>query len=490
MKKRYICFLSAFVFLLGSCAASETGSDNISTESDASTAQTNTETVEAESDTENTADNVPELSFGKDMNLLMPEMSWATQNIIAEEMTGERVNDAQYNMKNAIEERFETSIIETYTSDVFSTTYVSNLVKGDDSSFDICFVLDLYAPNYIKDKMVIPCDELKYIDLSKPYWDDSLNKCVTFNNKTYFAFGAYDLSYYDLTHILTFNKTLVQNYSLDNPYELVENGKWTLDAFYKMAQATTADVDGDGTMTVDDSYGFVSSPKQVLPNFWMAAGEKSIAKDKDDLPYLNIDGNERFFGVVEKVFQMMWDGGIWYPTSEDSNFGTNVTQQFSADRALFAGQTFYYLREFRDIETDFGIIPFPKYNEEQNGYYSRVEGGCKIAIVPITNKNPEYAGALLESMASYGYNNVIPEYYEVALKRKSSRDSESLAMLDLIFSVRQYDLGDTWWCNDLRDGMFKPMFINNKPDLSSEIAKRQKSLSKSIKRTVDAIVEQ
>ena len=125
-----------------------------------------------------------------------------------------------------------------------------------------------------------------------------------------------------------------------------------------MAQATTADVDGDGTMTVDDSYGFVSSPKQVLPNFWMAAGEKSIAKDKDDLPYLNIDGNERFFGIVEKVFQMMWDGGIWYPTSEDSNFGTNVTQQFSADRALFAGQTFYYLREFRDIETDFGIINY------------------------------------------------------------------------------------------------------------------------------------
>ena len=271
MKKRYICFLSAFVFLLGSCAASETGSDKISPESDASTAQTNTETVEAESDTENTADNVPELSFGKDMNLLMPEMSWATQNIIAEEITGERVNDAQYNMKNAMEERFETSIIETYTSDVFSTTYVSNLVKGDDDSFDICFVLDLYAPNYIKDKMVIPCDELEYIDLTKPYWDDSLNKCVTFNNKTYFAFGAYDLSYYDLTHILTFNKTLVQNYSLDNPYELVENGKWTLDAFYKMAQATTADVDGDGTMTVDDSYGFVSSPKQVLPNFWMGS---------------------------------------------------------------------------------------------------------------------------------------------------------------------------------------------------------------------------
>lgn len=91
MKKRYICLLSAMVFLLSSCAASETGSDSTSPESDASTVQTNTETVEAESDTENTADNVPELSFGKDMNLLMPEMSWATQNIIAEEITGERV---------------------------------------------------------------------------------------------------------------------------------------------------------------------------------------------------------------------------------------------------------------------------------------------------------------------------------------------------------------------------------------------------------------
>ena len=147
------------VFLLSSCAANETDSESTSPESDASTAQTNTETVEAESDTENTADNVPELSFGKDMNLLMPEMSWATQNIIAEEMTGERVNDAQYNMKNAIEERFETSIIETYTSDVFSTTYVSNLVKGDE-----------YSDNSLKDNPLD--DSMMNLLTDSPYITD------------------------------------------------------------------------------------------------------------------------------------------------------------------------------------------------------------------------------------------------------------------------------------------------------------------------------
>ena len=108
-------------------------------------------------------------------------------------------------------------------------------------------------------------------------------------------------------------------------------------------------------------------------------------------------------------------------------------------------------------------------------------------MVPVTNKHPEYAGALLEAMSSFGYNNLIPEYYEVALKRRTSRDSESSAMLDLIFAARRYDFGDTWWCNELRDGLFKTMFADNNRNLASEIAGQEKIINKTLTKVVDKL---
>ena len=147
--------------------------------------------------------------------------------------------------------------------------------------------------------------------------------------------------------------------------------------------------------------------------------------------------------------------------------------------ALFTGM--------REAEFEFGILPYPKFTEDQDGYHSRVEGGCKIAVIPVTNKNPENAGALLEAMACYGFNEIIPNYYEIALKRKNSRDEQSAEMLDLIFSTRSYDLGDTWWCNELRDGIFKPMFRDNNRDLASEIKKKSKLIDKTITKAISGL---
>ncbi|MCR5263749.1 MAG: hypothetical protein K6D94_07745 [Clostridiales bacterium] len=157
----------------------------------------------------------------------------------------------------------------------------------------------------------------------------------------------------------------------------------------------------------------------------------------------------------------MRDGGIWYVNSEGGNIVEDLTSMFGDQRVLFADQSFYYLSTFRGMDEEFGIIPFPKYTEEQTQYHSRVEGGSVALIGMINMTDSEETGAVLEAMASYGYNHVIPEYYEVALKRKTSRDTESEEMLDLIFRSRTVDLGDSWWCGDIRNGFFNDCFQND-----------------------------
>ncbi len=491
MKKRILSILLLTALLLSSCSDTTDAERNEDTPNSSVNSEAKLETeAETEPETEvDTKDYVPEMSFDKDMNLLLPDVSWMTKNIIAEELTGERLNDAQYNMKMEMESRFDTTITEHFTGDIWSSSYISNLVTADDDSYDICYALDLYAVNYIVNNIAMPYTEIEHIDLSRVYWDQSMLKCMTINNIPYFAFGAYELSYYDFTHALAFSKTLVDAHNLEDPYELVNNGTWTLDKMYEMAQTTTFEVDGDGVLTTKDSWGYFAEPKQVLPNFWISAGELSIAKDENDLPYLNITGNDRFYSVFDKMYSIMWDGGIWCSNQTGIDFWSETADMFGSSRVLFVDEIFYRMKELQDVETDFGIIPYPKYDEQQSEYYSRVEAGCKIAIVPITNKNPEYAGALLEAMASYGYTNVIPEFYEVALKRRTSRDAESSEMLDLIFETRRYDLGDTWWCNELRDGLFKTMFADNNRDLASALKSSEKLLNKQLERAIAGFME-
>jgi len=430
-------------------------------------------------------DNVPEIDFeGKTFSMLIPEQTWASPHIIQEEINGDIINDAQYLLKTKIEERFNLILKETVTADIWGTSYISKLINGGDDTYSVFFPLDLYVVQYAQKKQIYNWDDLKYVDLTKPYWDSSMNKNITINHKTFFAFGAYDLSYYDQTHILVFNKDLIKNYGLETPYEYVKSGKWTLDKFAEMGKKTTFDVNGDGVMDEEDSYGFISQPKQIPPSFWMAAGELSVSKDENDYPRFNIPGNERFFSVMDRLYAIMWDEGIWCRNEEYANAWSKAVPVFSENRSLFAAQTFYYLNDFRVVDADFGIVPYPKFTESQKQYYSRVEGGCKMAIVPVTNPSPEKAGAVLEAMACESYKIVIPQYYEIALKRKNSRDEESEGMLDLIFSTRVYDLGDTWWCNELRDGIFKPMFTKNDRAIMSKMESFEPKMNGLIEKTI------
>ena len=95
-------------------------------------------------------------------------------------------------------------------------------------------------------------------------------------------------------------------------------------------------------------------------------------------------------------------------------------------------------------------------------------------------------GAVLEALSYESRQTVIPAYYEIALKGKYARDPESVEMLDLIFAGRIYDLGDTYWCTILRDGIFQDMFKKNNRDYASIVAGVKPQIESEIEKTVDA----
>ena len=97
-------------------------------------------------------------------------------------------------------------------------------------------------------------------------------------------------------------------------------------------------------------------------------------------------------------------------------------------------------RDYRSMDTDFGVLPYPKLDENQDKYYTMAEELSIMLTVPVT-ADAEFSSLILEAMAIESVNTVSPAFYDVCLNGKIVRDEESKEMLDILFENKVFDIG-------------------------------------------------
>ncbi len=432
-------------------------------------------------------DELPELDFGGvEFKMLAAQSTAYRGYLLVEEETGDVLDDAIFYANRAVEERLNIDLTQEIQSATQANETGEKIIYAGDHVYDVISFTDRNVLNYAVQDMVLSYSDMPYINLDKAYWCRSINDSMTIGGNRWCAYGDFNLSVYDYTFALAFNKGLLEDLKLEDPYDLVESGKWTYEKFRQMGVAAVSDLNGDTKMDATDRYGWSCIPKQLGPVMWVAAGAESVKKDKNDLPYFSMANDTHFIEVYQKYFDIAYNDNNWYVNSVNGDITKEL--MFSEGRALFQTTSFGLLDDsyYREMKIDFGVLPHPKWDEAQDRYYSRVEGGSLIAI-PVTTKNREMVGAVLEAMSSESHKTVIPAYFEIALKTKYTRDDESSKMFDLIMDTRVYDLGDTFWCSQIRDSFMKTAFESRNRDIVSVIASNKDSVSAKIQETVDKL---
>jgi len=463
MKK--LCLLTALALCTASFAAcaSESGVDAGISDAPQNEVSTTAETTEWGPGSYVTS--LGALDFkGETVSLLTMQNPNQHFNSVSHEENGETLNDAVYKRTVAVEEKLNIKLEETYQSE--PDTQLTPLIMAGDDAYDIANVRCTTALSYHNDGLTVDTDTLPNLDFSMPWWNAVMNDSLTIGNKMYIAMGSYNISTYDLTYAMIFNKDMFSDFGFEDQYAAVNNGSWTFDLMEENMKAVIADVDGDGAMTVNDRYGYSAGIKQVLPGFWIAAGEMSIKKDGDDMPQIAMD-NERFAAVIERTFKIVYDNGYGY-IHQIGDVPDDSIAMFNNSLALYMDVSMYHIEKLRSSEVDFGIIPYPKYNEAQSNYFGRVAYYIPT-VVPITNDNLDMTGAVLETLMCESANTVVPAYYEIMLKGKYLRDNESSDMLDLILENCVVDIGDTTLCDVIRDGFIRTMFMAKQNTLASSL---------------------
>ena len=370
---------------------------------------------------------------------------------------GDRVNNAFYNRKAIIEQEYGLILEQEYAENqsAIVTTARDYITSGLDE-YQVYVAGLLYLAMLTGDELLLDLssiDSNDYLDFTKPYWDQSIMRDLTVLDSVYFATGDALVTDDDATWAVFFNKDIAndyrvaENHGVSSLYDFVNEGKWTIDLMYELAQEVTSD-NGDAGMAwgadTPDTWGLLSQCYDSYA-FTVGCGETLMQNDGTEITITA--GRQSCVGAFDKVFTMLTDRNHVAIAEKIGPSGTCYTElidMFAAGKGLFMPNRIATVSNpvLRNADIHYGLLPMPKVNEQQEEYTTTVTVyWCSAFAIPITNVEKLDATCYaLEAMAYYGMKDVTPEYYDHTLKDKRFEDPESLEMLDLIFRNRTYDM--------------------------------------------------
>ena len=410
---------------------------------------------------------------------------WATKGIEAEEETGDPINDAAYIRNAYVTEKYNFELIGIhYQVYNLPATTIRRFIQAGADDFDAVILRTGEAPSVITTGGFVDLDNLPHIDFEKPWWDGNIMDQFSIGGKKFAAFGDFIITANDAIRILMFNKEMHRDLGLDDLYSLVKEGKWTIDKFYDVSKDAALDLNGDGVMDTRDRYGILIQ-RGSLVCYMFGAGESTTAKNADDLPFVSI-GNERSLHVLQKIHEVFNTPNLAIYDADFPNTWADLQVAFENNQGLFFAEVLQLAERMRATDTDFGVLPFPKFDENQVNYYAFADCRCLNSIyIPVTNNNLVETGQILEILSAESYYTVRPAYYEKSLTGKFMRDDESAEMLDIILANKVISLDETFnW------GMLSAVsgaLTAAGPDFVSVIERNLGRVENAIQRAVDSI---
>ncbi|MBQ8576561.1 MAG: hypothetical protein IJ449_01120 [Clostridia bacterium] len=476
-----VCLLAAGLLASTSCgSADDTKTDTTGTAGAVDTTpQTEAETMPAFLDSLG-----DDYDFGGEtFNMLIRDT--CKPELIVEEAIGEVYNDSVYDRNRKIMERFNVEITYQGLADDGATWHkqISSSVMANDGAYDAVFPdywWGVETGGYFLN--LLDYDEI--MDFEQPWWTSGWNDNAEIYGQMYSAVGAMCINIYSNTEAVFFSQSLLNELDLESPYDLVRSRKWTLEKLSELCAEASTDLNGDGVYDMsDDRYGMyydLQSGRALFPSSgWITSTQQA------DGGYAYEFWNEDFVQLYDTIYDFLWNNtGVLYSTDASPAYTA-----FLNNRLLFLSQGLGITTGLRDMDTDYGIVPYPLRDENQEDYVSYNYGTYYIAI-PKSASNPEKSAVILEALNAESYYHVKDAYFEINMKEKFSRDEDTQEMLDLIIDNLRFDFT---FVNEAATGSIIMYFFDQvagkNANISSAYEKRQKAFQAQLEKLFETYAD-
>ena len=363
-----------------------------------------------------------------------------------EEETSSTLDAAQYKRVLTVESAFNVDIVEDikegYSSASSGTpgpgfTLINTQVASGTTNYDLALIAgydvsQLATIGYLYDMNSVP-----NLDLANSWWDQNAINSLGIRDVVFFTTGEITVSDNNTAYCIMFNKKLAEDYSIEDPYQLVKDGKWTIAKLTELAKKVSEDLNQDGVYDENDRYGLLVWDDSIT-GIVNAAGQRCCTINDEGKIELTLY-NETTLNALNQYTELAYDDQYAFRYQRKTLAGSSYWQN---NQGLFFTALVGEMPTYREMENDFGILPYPKLTEVQENYYTTISPyNSQFICIPVVNSNIQRTGILTEALGYYGEKDITPALYDVTLKGQSARDSESSEMLDIIFGNIVYDIG-------------------------------------------------
>ncbi len=469
MLKRILTFALALLMILSlvACGGSETD-----------------ETAPAETfvDTNSDGDGLPEKNMeGFELKILHDNGEyigkWANVQLDAESIEGNVVNDEIYSRNQAVQQRFNCKLVIEGSSCVRPQD-ITKWVSTGDAPYDVVYIIT-WGPTQVND-CIIDWNELPYISLDADWWHPELRSISVCGGKQFSATSSFNLSQFSATRGLLFNKDV---YSRVEPgksmYDYLDSNTWTWETFsrickdaYVVAEQEKDTVYGVGMTAVKDMYLSLTN----------GSGLAFIDMNDDEELEFTVDKNLAAHIDKLEAFAKMPEYG--YINESPINMETDKSEGDAIKgTALFNVTSINTLSTaaVRDSEYEFGFMPNPKYDSEQERYYSNVHTyECMTIMNTVDFDRYENIGIILEALAYSSYHGVLKKYLEDVVTFRYSPDLDCMEVMLLIQDTLYMDPG-TILMQGAYNSLYESFFVmGGGGNISSGLASNRSAIEASI----------
>ncbi len=395
-------------------------------------------------------DELPELDFGGETVTILSTSIYNDEGQVdrkpeftVEELSSDVINDSIYNRELNVEDRIGVEINNVQVSVNEISDEILKMFNSGDDVYDAYLHANHSLSKYAFEDYLVDLYTLDYLDFDKPWWSQKFNAEAEFLDSLYLSTGSLFLSVMRNTYAVYYNKALAEDYASDIPeladiYSVVKDGDWTWDKFVEIGGGIYQDSNGNTSRDLEDVYGIAFDDYIPIDAIWSSFNINVFSKTSDDWYELDVN-TDKLYTALGKVYNMLYEtvGSISanVQDSDGTTYSIDNTEIYFANGTnlfLVAGLGYAERETLRNMQDDYGIIPFPKYDENQKEYYSYSHDEYTAFAIPITNENPEIVAATLEAMASYSYRETMPLYLNTVLKGQYMSDAESRQMIDIV----------------------------------------------------------
>jgi hypothetical protein len=176
-------------------------------------------------------------------------------------------------------------------------------------------------------------------------------------------------------------------------------------------------------------------------------------KDANDQLTVNLDLEkiDNIFGKFSAVLK--GENCLTYTDASNGAEYSEFGNKYNYCRNLFAQGHFLFVQgnmgvsyQMSDMEGDgYGIAPNPKYSEDQESYYHKMDSKSNIWGIPNSETmNYEMISNVMDYWAYESSRTVMPAYYEITIKTRRVNDPFDTMMLDIVKSSIVYDISEVF----------------------------------------------